>query len=312
MESEPTTWLLRSPYGLALAMLFGAVWGSFANVCIHRIPRGQSLLRPPSHCPRCAAPIAWYDNVPLLGYLLLLGRCRRCQARVSPRYVVIEGLAILIAALVYARFVGYGRWAGPPAVVLSQFVVYFFFSLTLLILSAIDVEHQLLPDRITYPAIPAFLLLGQLLNFQGSGVSIWQAGAGAGFGHLIVRLISDGYYYLTGREGLGYGDGKLLAMVGALLGFRALPYTLLVGSLVGLFVGVPLTLLLRVRCGASPENPENPESAENKKQTPLFQIKLVFGPFLAFGAFLYLLLLVGRDVDGLLLKLLAPLFGEAV
>src|SRR5262245_20180655 len=98
MESEPTTWLLRSPYGLALAMLFGAVWGSFANVCIHRIPRGQSLLRPPSHCPHCERPIAWYDNLPLLGYLLIGGRCRACRARLSPRYLIVELLATLLAA----------------------------------------------------------------------------------------------------------------------------------------------------------------------------------------------------------------------
>lgn len=299
MDSEPTTLLLRSPYGLGLAMLFGAVWGSFANVCIHRIPRGQSLLRPPSHCPHCEKPIAWYDNVPLLGYLLLRGRCRACRAPVSPRYFFIELLAILIAAAVYARFVGYGHWAGPPAVVLSQFIVYFFFSLALLILSAIDIEHSILPDRITYPAIPTFLVLGQLLGLQSVGVSIWQGLGGAVLGYLIVRLISDGYYYLTGREGLGYGDGKLLSMIGALLGWKSLPYTLLAGSLCGLFVGVPIALLLRWRSGA-------------QKDTKLFHIKLVFGPFLAFGAFLYLLLLVGRDVDALLLRLLAPLFGETV
>jgi leader peptidase (prepilin peptidase)/N-methyltransferase len=296
-ELAPLTWLLRSPYGLALAMLFGAVFGSFANVCIHRIPRRQSLVHPPSHCPQCQTPIAWRDNIPVLGYLWLLGRCRHCRARVPLRYLIIELLAIAGSALVYARFVGYGHWAGPPAVVLAQYIVYFFFTLTLLILSAIDVEHQLLPDRITYPAIPLFLLLGQLVAWQSSGVSFWQALFGVVLGYGIVRVISDGYYYLTGREGLGYGDGKLLAMIGALLGWRALPYTLLVGSLSGLIVGVPLALWLR---------------RGKKDGTPLFQLKLVFGPFLAFGAFVYLMLLVGRDVDGLLLWLLAPLFGEAV
>ena len=107
------------------------------------------------------------------------------------------------------------------------------------------------------------------------------------------------------------GTRKLLAMIGALLGFRALPYTLLVGSLVGLFVGVPLTLIARARRGANQETQDGAQEG-TKDKTPLFQIKLVFGPFLAFGAFLYLLLLVGRDVDALLLKLLAPLFGETV
>lgn len=297
MESEPLTWLLRSPYGLALAMCFGALFGSFANVCIHRIPRRESLISPPSHCPHCQQPIAWYDNIPFLGYLLVLGRCRRCHTRISPRYLIVEVLSAGLASVLYARFVELGHWAGPPPVVLSQFIVYFFFALTLLILSAIDVEHQLLPDRITYPAIPAFFLLGRLVAWQSSGVSFTQALAGLVLGYGIVRLIADGYYYLTGREGLGYGDGKLLALIGGLLGWRALPYTLLIGSVTGLVVGVPLSLWQR---------------RGRNEDTPLKHLKLVFGPFLAFGALVYLVLLVGRDVDGLLLRLLGPLFGEAV
>ena len=110
MESEPLSWLLRSPYGLTLAMVFGALFGSFANVCIHRIPRRESLSSPPSHCPHCQAPIAWRDNVPVLGYLMLLGRCRGCRARISPRYLLIELLAIACSGLVYARFLE-ARWA---------------------------------------------------------------------------------------------------------------------------------------------------------------------------------------------------------
>lgn len=311
MADPSVTELLKSPYGWALAGVFGGLWGSFANVCIHRIPEGQSISRPPSHCPSCKTPIAWHDNIPVFGWLILGGRCRKCRARIPPRYLAVELLAILLSLLVYARFVTYvGPWAslasegGPPGVALSRYIVYFFFSVVLLVLSAIDVRHRILPDRITYPAIPLFFLLGRLLYFQSpgtpaSGVSFWQAALGMGVGYLIVRAISDGYYYLTGREGLGYGDGKLLSLIGALFGFSALPFTLLIASLLGLFIGAPIALILRRR------------QAEDDG-TALRHTQVVFGPFLALAAGVYLLFLLGRDLDSLLLLLLGPLFGETV
>jgi leader peptidase (prepilin peptidase)/N-methyltransferase len=278
-------------------MTWAALWGSFANVCIHRIPRHESLVRPASHCPHCQQPIAWYDNIPVVGFLLLRGHCRRCDAKISPRYLLIELCAIGLAALVYARFVIHADWGNermePAAMVLSRFLIYFFFVGVLLVLSAIDLEYKLLPDRITYPAIPVFFLLGR----QCQDVSIGQAIGGLLMGYLAVRLISDGYYYLTGREGLGYGDGKLLSLIGALLGWQALPFTLLVASLAGLLVGTPLTLWKRRH---SPED------------LALRHIPIVFGPFLAIGATLYLLFFLGRDIDSWLLRVLATLLGEAV
>lgn len=307
--------LLRSAYGFVLAMVWGALWGSFANVCIYRIPRRESLSRPSSHCPHCIAPIAFYDNIPVLGWLRLRGRCRNCRASISPRYLAVELFAIVLSAIFYARFVAWGALGGshsfampgPPAVAMSHFIVYFFFGGVLLVLSAIDIEHQILPDRITYPAIPVFFLLGRLLYFQSpsSGVSLGQALAGLVAGYLVVRLISDGYYYLTGREGLGYGDGKLLSLIGALLGWKALPYTLLIGSLSGLLVGVPIAVLRRhSRRGTLKSDPQN--------LPPLRHASVVFGPFLAFGATLYLLFLLGKDTDSLLLQTLGTLFGEEV
>lgn len=296
MDSEAAIlWFLQSPSGWTLAAIWGALWGSFANVCIHRIPLRQSLVQPGSHCPSCQQPIAWYHNVPILGYLLVRGRCRSCGARVSPRYLVVELLAIALTLLVYARFVAPGD--APPSVELSRFIVYFFFVGVLLVMSAIDVEHQILPDRISYPAIPLFFLLGRLLFWMGGEVSLWQAVGGLVAGYLIVRLISDGYYYLTGREGLGYGDGKLLSLIGGLLGWKALPWVLLVGSVSGLIVGAPLTLWLR---------------RKSDEQAAMRHTAVVFGPFLSFGALCYLLLLLGRDIDSLLLKVLAPLLGNTV
>jgi len=297
------TWFLQSPYGWIAAGLWGAMWGSFANVCIHRIPRGESVVRPPSHCPHCHKPVAWHDNIPIFGWLLVLGRCRQCGDRISPRYPLVELCAVGLALLVYARFVGYAPWRGaylePPGVALSRYIVYFFFVLVLLVLSVIDMEHQLLPDRITYPAIPTFFLLGQLLAWQFGGVPLGQALLGLGAGYAVVRLIADGYYYLTGREGLGYGDGKLLSLIGGLLGWRALPYTLLIGSLSGLIVGVPYTLWQRWR-------------SKEAEPAALRHTAVVFGPFLALGAVLYMLFLLGRDIDTLLLQALLPLLGDAV
>lgn len=299
LDSEAAiVWFLQSPSGWTLAAIWGALWGSFANVCIHRVPLKQSLVRPGSHCPSCQQPIPWYLNIPVLGWLVVRGRCRSCGARVSARYLLVELLAIALTLLVYARFVAFGE--APPSVELSRFVVYFFFVGVLLVMSAIDVEHQILPDRISYPAIPLFFLLGRLLFWMGGEVSLGQAAVGLVAGYGIVRIISDGYYYLTGREGLGYGDGKLLSLIGGLLGWKALPWVLLTGSVSGLVIGAPLTLLLRHR------NEQVNEQAEVRHTA------IVFGPFLSFGALCYLLLLLGRDLDSLLLKVLAPLLGNAV
>lgn len=316
------TELLRSPLGAVLATVWGTLWGSFANVCISRIPAGESVVRPASRCPSCQAPIAWYDNVPLVSWLLLRARCRRCRAPISARYLVIEALGGLLALLVYLRFVRESGVALPLA--LARFVVYFALAGVLLVLSAIDLELKLLPDRITYPAIPSLFLAGRLL----ADVSALDAAIGAAAGYLGVRLLSDGYYYLTGREGLGYGDGKLLALIGAALGWQALPVVLLVGSLSGLLVGIPFLLVQRRRAALLEEDGEvsgaptagapQTDRQGDKEPTdeaadaiadeaagppPLRHAALPFGPFLALGAVLHLLVLHGRSETAVLLRL---------
>ncbi len=292
---------LRSHWGLGLALFWGALWGSFANVCIYRIPRRESLAFPPSHCTQCQKPIAFYDNIPLLSWLILRGSCRSCGARISPRYPIIELCAAGLSALLYARFVSHLGFSSalfePTGVALSRYIVYFFFVIVLLVLSAIDIEHQILPDRITYPAIPAFFLLGRFLYWRFGGVTHGQAIAGLVCGYLVVRLIADGYYYLSGREGLGYGDGKLLSLIGGLLGFRSLPLTLFLASILGLCLAIPFTLWQRRR---------------RPTDTPLRHTSVVFGPFLACGAIVYLIFLLGRDIDTLLLRTLGPLLDETV
>lgn len=278
---------LHAPVAMVVAGLWGLLWGSFGNVCIHRVPLGQSVVRPASHCPHCQKEIAWFDNVPVLGWLMLRGRCRQCAAPISARYPLFEMLGGVLAVVLYLRFVALGGETSP-ALLLAQFLVYFGFALTLAVLSVIDWQLLLLPDRITLPAIPVFYVLGRVLGDIG-----WlDALIGSAVGYLLIRAVSDGYYYLTGREGLGYGDGKLLGLIGALLGWQALPWTLLMGSVSACLISFPL-LLWRRRAG---------QEIVVLRQTPV-----PFGPFLSLGALAYLLMLHGRNIDEVMLSLFSRL-----
>ncbi len=278
---------LHAPVAVVVAGLWGLLWGSFGNVCIHRVPLGQSVVRPASHCPHCQKEIAWFDNVPVLGWLMLRGRCRQCAAPISALYPLFELLGGVLAVVLYLRFVALGGETSPP-LLLAQFLVYFGFALTLAVLSVIDWQLLLLPDRITLPAIPLFYVLGRVLGDIG-----WvEALIGSAVGYLLIRAVSDGYYYLTGREGLGYGDGKLLALIGALLGWQALPWTLLMGSVSACLISFPL-LLWRRRAG---------QEIVELRQTPV-----PFGPFLSLGALAYLLMLHGRNIDEVMLSLFSRL-----
>lgn len=237
-----------------LVLAWGAIWGSFANVAIWRVPRGASLLWPGSQCPACGEPVRWFDNVPVLSYALLRGRCRVCDTPISWRYPVVEAFCAGLALLVWARFPSPGL-----------FVLAFFFTLMLVVVSAIDLELKIIPDRISYPGVPACVLAAQA--FPGA---TWQdslIGAAVGWGGVFV--LAHAYRLLTGREGLGLGDGKLLAMVGGFLGWRALTWTILLGSLQGLVVSVPLLVWWR----------------RQGRVGSVRRHEIPFGPFLAAGAF---------------------------
>lgn len=264
---------LRSAPGLTVAGVFGAIWGSFANVCIYRIPRGESLVRPGSHCPGCQVEIAWYDNLPILSWLLLAGRCRRCRAAIPPQYPLVEALLLGLALLLYRRFV----WqdGGPMGIALSRFVTYFFFSLTLVVLSVIDLRTLLLPDRITYPAIPLFFLLGRVCG----QTSLMDALLGLAAGYVLIWLIATLYRRLRGSEGLGLGDAKLLSLIGGLLGWHALPWTLFIGSVSGLLLSLPLLIIRR----------------RHEPEGSLLHSEVPFGPFLSLAALIYVVFFVGRD-----------------
>jgi leader peptidase (prepilin peptidase)/N-methyltransferase len=209
---------------LAAAAL-GLAIGSFANVCIHRLPYRQSIVHPPSRCPGCGSLIAPWDNVPVLSYLVLLGRCRHCRALISPRYPLVEAAN---GALYFGIAHVFGM--APRAFVLMAFVT------ALLILSLIDLEHQILPDAITLPGIVA----GVLCSLVAPPPTPLQSAAAALGGYVAFMLIARTWKRLRRIDALGQGDWKLAAMLGAFLGGPKLLFTVFVAALLGTVVGVAL------------------------------------------------------------------------
>lgn len=209
---------------IAVAALVGAFIGSFLNVCIHRLPRGISVVWPSSSCPRCGRVLSWFENVPILGFLVLRGRCRSCRELYGSQYLIVE----LVTAILF----GLAWWYYGPGLLLASRLV---FGGALIVLFAIDLEHHLLPNAITLPGI----LVG--LAFSPFTEPGWQPaliGAVAGGG--VLYGIAALYYWARREEGLGMGDVKMLAMIGAFLGWPLMVLTLVVASFAGSIVGVGL------------------------------------------------------------------------
>ena len=225
-----------------LALLFGLLIGSFLNVCIYRLPRDLSVVRPRSYCPACSHPIAWYDNVPLLSYALLGGRCRRCQAAISMRYPFVE----LLTGVLFFVFV----WRLGPSLAGLKFCL---LSALLVGLTFSDLEARILPDEFTLGGLAAGLVLAWFvpLNDEIAQVLLWLAGVrgnphlasvaaallGAGVPGLFLWFGGWLYFKLRRREGLGLGDVKLVAMVGTFLGLHGALLMLIAGSLAGSLIG---------------------------------------------------------------------------
>ena len=264
---------LSTPAALAVAALWGAVWGSFFNVVIARLPHGQSIVRPASRCMACGTPVRAWDNVPVLSYLWLRGKCRTCGAHFSARYPLVEALTAVLAAAIFWKFAG----ADPgevAAVRLGRFALYFAWAGVLVLLAFIDLDTKRLPDIITIPGTALFFIAA----FAAHDVPWTERAIGIAVGYLVVRLIADFYYYVLHREGLGLGDGKLLAMIGAVMGWRAIPVVLFGASVVGSAIAIPFLLLSRRRGEA----------------VPFGRMQVPFGPFLALGALIYLF--AGRSI----------------
>lgn len=286
MDESAAFWstFLSSNAAVLAAGLWGAIWGSFLNVCIARIPLGQSVVRPGSRCMACGAPVRALDNLPILSYLLLRGRCRSCGARFSGRYALVELLMGLLSSAIFWKMVA-GDPGEAPAIRLARFALYFAFAATLLVLSFIDLDTKLLPDVITLPSIPIFFLAAG----GAHDVPALQRVIGAAAGYLFIRLIADGYYYLLKREGMGLGDGKLLAMVGAVFGWKALPIVIFLGSISGTLISLPILIVARRRrTGGDPTVIAEADGAGDAAAGSLRTAQVPFGPFLALGALVYL------------------------
>ena len=248
-----------------LVFFFGACVGSFLNVCIYRLPREESVVKPRSHCPHCGALIAGYDNVPLVSWLVLRARCRHCRGAISPRYFLVE---LLTAALFLLVWLKYGLDGRTP--------VYWLMIAGLVLGTFIDLEHMIIPDRVTLGGCVAGLVLcplvprlqGQLTAWAGFTSALLGLAVGAG----LLWLVSVAGRLVFRKDAMGLGDVKLLGGLGALLGWRAVLFIVMVSSLVGAFVGIFLIL----------------------KRGREWQSRIPYGPYLALAAVLWVL--GGREV----------------
>lgn len=234
------------------SFVFGTIIGSFLNVCIYRIPAGRSIVTPASRCPNCHTAIRWYQNIPIISYFFLRGRCAACGESFSIRYPLVEALTGVLFMLVFLRFGMH--WVTP---------VYWLFVSALVAITFIDLDHQIIPDVISLPGIP----LGFLLTFLVPWLSWRDSLVGILVGGGSLACVAGGYYLVTRTEGMGMGDIKLLAMLGAFMGWKAILPIIFLGSLVGSLIGVPLMLI---------------KGSNGKLAIP-------FGPFLSLGAVIYLL-----------------------
>lgn len=280
---------LATPAALGFAAAWGAVWGSFFNVVIARLPRGESVVRPASRCMACGAPVRAWDNVPVLSYLWLRGRCRACGVRFSARYPLVELGTALLSAAIFWKFAGANADTGEAvAVRLGRFAIYFAWSGALVVLALIDLDTKRLPDVITIPGTVIFFAGA----FAAHDVSWAERAIGVAVGYLFVRLIADFYYYVLRREGLGLGDGKLLAMVGAVMGWRSIPIVLFLGSLAGSAIMIPVLLVTRQRSPSPPSGTPavgvEPEPDADLEPASLRRTQIPFGPFLVVAALIYL------------------------
>ena len=263
-ELEP---LATSVGGCVLAVVLGLLWGSFANVCIYRwppteqFPSGRSVVRPDSHCFACNTPIRWYDNVPLLSYLWLRGRCRACKAEFSPRYVLVEALTGALFGCAWWFSLGTGGMFLAFDNRLLWFFIYAAFVWVMVVITFIDVDHKLILNKVTIPSIAAFYAASLVIR------PWWEGLVGIAVGYGVPWLIGTIYYYVRKREGLGLGDGMLLAVVGALLGWKGVVVSLFGGSMIGSVIGIAVL-------------------ARSKQK--IMQSELPFGPFLAIAAVFYL------------------------
>jgi leader peptidase (prepilin peptidase)/N-methyltransferase len=237
---------------VAIAFLAGLIIGSFLNVCIHRIPAEESIVWPGSRCPSCRSAVRWYDNLPVLSYFALGGRCRDCATRISLRYPAVELLTAIAFAVLWSR--GF-----PPPVA----TLYCVLAACYIVISFIDIDHKIIPDVITIPSLWVAPLVAVVIG----QISLKESLIGIAVGGGVLWAIAAGYEKIRKQEGMGFGDVKLLAMVGGFQGWEASLFSLIIGSILGTIVGLSLMIARRGR----------------------LDMEIPFGPFIIAGAVLHML-----------------------
>lgn len=236
-----------------LVFVFGICIGSFLNVCIYRLPESKSIVQPRSMCPSCGTLIRFYDNIPIFSYMALRGKCRHCEAHISFRYPVVEFISGLFAVGVFLKY-GMGL----------ETLIYYTFIATLLVITFIDIDHQIIPDVITLPGIPIFFVA----SFALPEITLVESILGILIGGGSLFLVAWLYHLLTRKEGMGGGDIKLLAMMGAIVGWKGVLFTIFVASAIGTLAG----MLVIIKSGKT------------------MKLAVPFGPFLAIGGIAYILI----------------------
>jgi leader peptidase (prepilin peptidase)/N-methyltransferase len=237
---------------ILFAFIIGAAVGSFLNVVILRLPsEGESIVFPASRCPKCQHALQWYDNLPIISFVLLRRRCRYCEAPISWQYPLIEFVMALLSVALLFKF--------GLSVALA---IYFLFTAALLAVIVIDFYHQIIPDVISLPGI----VIGFICSFFNPVVTWQQSGLGLLIGGGVLYAVAAGYYLFTKREGMGGGDIKLIAMIGAFLGWQSLPFVIFGSSVLGAVVGLGAMV----------------------KQKKGGKTMIPYGPFLSVAAILYM------------------------
>lgn len=235
-----------------ILIIVGLILGSFLNVVIYRLPRGLSLVKPGSFCPSCNSPIKWFDNIPVISFIILGGKCRNCKKSISLRYPVVEILTAIALLLVYKKFYFSFQFFGSVI-----------FALSLIVLAFIDLENKILPDKITLSGFVFFLFYSLSNPYK----KIWDSLGGALVGAGSLLLIYLLYYYIRKEEGLGFGDIKMMLMVGVFLGLGKTFLTLIIASFIGSLAGLVIAIIMKKG----------------------MKYALPFGVFLSIGAFVSLL-----------------------
>ena len=253
----------------AISFIVGAMVGSFLNVCVYRLPKGESIVKPRSRCPKCENAIVWYDNIPMVSWLLLGAKCRHCKTPISWQYPLVEAITAALFAAVYVR---YGFTIASP--------VYMLLSAGLVLVTFVDLTDWTIPNEVTFPGIPLGLVCALVAMFVPNtnlmilgppNVPIFSALLGAVVGGGILYMLDKGALMVLGKRGMGFGDVKLIAMLGAFFGFPAVLMVIAIAACLGAFLGYALILMQR---------------SKGQEETAHY---IPFGPYLSFAGVIVML-----------------------